>query len=142
MVKEISSPTIKKKIKKVAEKYNLKLVILYGSHARGAAKETSDIDIAVLGAVSLDFDAVLAITGEFSSIFESNAVDVKSLHNVNPFFRYQVTKDGTLLFGGERGFISFKAYAFRDYIDSRSLLRLKEKMVRERVRHFNANAHD
>ncbi len=142
MAKKIFSELIKKKIKKVAEKYRLKLVILYGSRARGTEKETSDIDIAVLGTNPLDFDAVLSIMGELSAVFKSDAIDVKSLHFTDPFFRYQVTKDGVLLFGRERDFVSFKAYAFRDYIDSQSLLKLKEKLVRERVRYLNENTHD
>lgn len=138
MVKKISLQSVSKEIKRVAQGYRLKLVILYGSHARGTAKETSDVDIAILGESPLDLDAVLDITNELSSIFESDDVDVKSLHHTNPFFRYQVTKDGVLLFGKEHDFISFKAYAFRDYVDSQSLLRLKEKLVRERVKNLNA----
>lgn len=87
VVKKISLQPIREKIKRVAQEYNLKLVILYGSHAKGAAKETSDIDIAVLGESHLDFDVVLDITNELSLIFESDNIDVKSLHHTNPFFR-------------------------------------------------------
>jgi hypothetical protein len=44
-------------------------------------------------------------------------------------FRYQVMKDGVLLHGKPKDFYSYKIYAFRDYIDSRDLLRLKRTLI-------------
>jgi predicted nucleotidyltransferase len=43
-------------IKKVREKYGDKIdrIILYGSYARGEAEEESDIDVLIIGDVSLD----------------------------------------------------------------------------------------
>lgn len=45
--------------KKVKARYSIKMVVLYGSHARGTANESSDIDIAVV---------VDKITGDYLKI--------------------------------------------------------------------------
>lgn len=120
-------------IAKIAEKYDLKLVVLYGSQATGKANENSDIDIAILGNRRIDFDRHIELINEFTGLFHTDEVDVKLLHSTNPLFRYQVMRDGILLFGKKHDFISFRAYAFRDYMDSRDLLRLKQIMIQSRV---------
>ena len=46
----------KEKIRKIAEKYHLKLVLLFGSFANGKHREDSDLDIAVLGSREVFFN--------------------------------------------------------------------------------------
>lgn len=128
--------TLKLKTEPIAKKYNLKLAILYGSYAKNFAKETSDIDIAVLGNKKISFEEEIELNGEFMSVaFELGIkdVDVKILHNTFPLFRYQVMKDGILLYGNNYDFNSFKAYAFRDYHDSQDLFRLKDLIISRRM---------
>lgn len=117
----------------IAPKYGLKMAILYGSQAAGTAREDSDIDIAVLGNRMLGLGDLIEIADEFGARLGVNMVDVKSLHRTDPLFRQQVAKKGILLFGEARDFISFKIYAFRDYVESASLFRLKEELVKKRL---------
>ncbi len=42
-------PIVIDEIQKLAEKYNISRVILFGSRARGDYRRTSDIDLAVIG---------------------------------------------------------------------------------------------
>lgn len=123
----------KKKIEEIAKKYQLKLVVLYGSQATGKARPNSDIDIAILGERRIDFDKHIELINEFTGLFQTDEVDVKLLHNTNPLFRYQVMRDGILLYGKSYDFASFQAYAFRDYMDSQSLLKLKEVIIKKRL---------
>lgn len=125
----------KPEIEKLAEKHELSLVVLYGSYAKNLAKKDSDVDIAVYRkGRTISFEELVDLNNEFADVFKSMEVDVKSLHNTNPLFRYQAMRDGILLCGNRRDFISFKAYAFRDYCDSRDLLRLKETIVKKRLK--------
>lgn len=124
---------IKPEMAKVAQKHNLALIILYGSQATGKAREESDVDIAVLGKRKIPSDALLNLDDEFARIFRARELDVKSLHNTNPFFRYQVMRDGVLLYGKSYDYNSYKAYAFRDYNDSKDLLKLKRIIVERRL---------
>jgi len=127
---------LKPKINNLAKKYNLSLVILYGSHARGKVHKESDIDIAVLGARPIPFEKLIDLNNEFAEIFKVKEIDVKSLHNTNFLFRYQVMYKGILLYGKSYNYNSFKSYAFRDYYDSQDLLRLKEVFIKKRLQNL------
>ena len=127
---------LKPKIAGIAEKKKLSLVILYGSQASGKARSDSDIDIAALGNRPLRFEDITDLINDFSEAFNSNEIDVKSLHFADPLFRFQVMRDGILLFGDRKKFISFKAYAFRDYCDSKDLFVLRDLLIKKRMRNF------
>jgi len=86
-----------------------------------------------LGKEPIKFDALVDLNNEFAEIFETKNIDVKSLHFTDPLFRYEVARKGILLYG-EAGFYNrFKAYAFRDYNDSRDLFQLKDVIIKKRL---------
>ena len=133
MEKQKIDKQLKPKISNIAGEYGLILVILYGSHATGKERKESDIDIAVLGKEPIKFDALIDLNNEFAEIFETKNIDVKSLHFTDPLFRYEAARKGILLYG-EAGFYNrFKAYAFRDYNDSRDLFQLKDVIIKKRL---------
>ncbi len=120
-------------INKIAKKYNLKLTVIYGSFAKDKNHPKSDLDIAVLGEEELNFEIVLELFSEFSRIFADIEVDVKSLHRVDAFFRYQVMQDSILIYGKPLEYHNFKAYAFRAYMDSKDLLCLEKIMSQKTI---------
>jgi uncharacterized protein len=128
---------LKSQIEKLAKKQNLSLVLLYGSQVRGKTSKDSDIDIAVLGINSISTEKLIVLHNEFAQIFEVKEIDVKSLHNIDALFRYQVMQNAVLLYGRIYDYNTFRAYAFRDYHDSKDLLRLKEILTKKRVQSFN-----
>ena len=128
---------LKPEIEKLAKEHNLLLVLLYGSQAKGKVSKDSDIDIAVLGAKPISTDDLIALSNEFAQIFDVYEIDVKSLHNTDTLFRYQVMSKSVLLYGRSYDYHSFKAYAFRSYHDSKDLFRLKEVLIRKRMQSFN-----
>ncbi|MFQ5963631.1 MAG: nucleotidyltransferase family protein [Candidatus Scalinduaceae bacterium] len=127
---------LKPEIGKLAKKHNLSLVLLYGSQARGKISKDSDIDIAVLGIRPISTEELIGLHNEFAQIFEVKEIDVKSLHSTDALFRYQVMRNAILLYGRSYDYNIFKAYAFRDYHDSKDLLRLKETLTKKRVQSF------
>ena len=77
------------------------------------------------GAVSDQLAEALgtAVTGE---------LDVKFLDSSDPLLRYFVVRDGCLLAGDPQAYQEFKAFAFRDYLDSWDLRRLERRMIRHK----------
>ena len=124
---------IAQKITEIGRKYKLKLVVIYGSYAKGENRKASDLDIAVLGEKELEFKTILDLYSEFSNIFRDKDVDVKSLHRVDPFFRYQVMRDSILIYGNPLEYHNFKAYVFRAYMDSKDLLRIEKMLSRKTI---------
>jgi predicted nucleotidyltransferase len=124
----------KKDISKVGRNYHLQFIILYGSFATNRTRKDSDMDIAVKGYKELAFQETLNIFDSLSNLFPGKNLDVKSLHKVDPLFRFQVMRDGILLYGDRTDYLDFKAYAYRDYRESKSLFHLQSQLVEKRLK--------
>lgn len=120
------------RIKKSARQYSLRLVVLYGSYGRNRQNENSDIDIAVLGEKVISFDTLSRLNNEFAQIFKVKNIDVKSLHDTNPLFRYEVMINGILIYDRKDIFPQFKAFAVRDYIGAQSLRDMEKSLIQKR----------
>jgi len=126
---------------KVARKYGLRFVILHGSYATGRPHKGSDLDIAVLGNKELDSRKYLNLHGEVADIFGDNPrreLDFKMLNRVDPFFRYQVARDGVLLYGDTTAYEEFKLFAYRAYDDAQPLLELERTLSKKYQKYLNA----
>ena len=122
----------KLKIKELAEKYSLSLVVLFGSQATGAVHTKSDVDIAALGANSLDR---FALANDLDKVFERNDVEVIDMNGASPTMMYVLVRDGKLLYENTIGaFMKWKFYAIREWINTAWLRKLSDKKLIEWAR--------
>ena len=125
------------KLKEIGRRHDLRFIILHGSYATETPREGSDLDIAVLGNEKIGFDKILELHGEFAGVFGDDPereLDFKTLHGVDPLFRYHVTRDGILLFGNKTDYEEYKAYAYKDYMDSFDLSDLEFALLQKSIR--------
>lgn len=81
-------------IRKLACKYNVNKVILFGSRARGDYRRTSDIDLAVEGG---DFERfVLDVDEETSTLLEFDIIDLK--RDIQQELQASIRKEGRILY--------------------------------------------
>ncbi len=74
--------SVEEVIKKVADlcrEFQAGEVILYGSRAKGTARERSDIDIAVTGVD--DFDRLVELTEEIPTLYSVDLVNIDTCKN-------------------------------------------------------------
>lgn len=105
----------KETIQSIGRSYDLRFIILHGSYAVGTPRQGSDIDIALVGNRRLSFETVLAIQGTLGDIFgdtRERELDVKTLRGADSLFRYEVVKNGALLYGDRTEYDEFRAYPF------------------------------
>ncbi len=108
-------------LKPIAERYGLKLIVLFGSWVRGTTHPESDVDVAVLPTKPLGPEERLQLWGELVQAFQAE-VDLTSLDHAGPLLLYHVARDGRLLYEGERwAWEKLKSYGYRNYCDSRKL---------------------
>ena len=127
------SKTEKDRLSKIGKKFNLRFVVLHGSYAKGTPQKGSDLDIALVRDRRIDFDEFLGIQADLACGLGDNRereLDLKTLYDIDPLFRYLVTRDGVLLYGNTTDYDEFRAYAFRDYMDSAELRKLELHMVK------------
>lgn len=88
-------------IRTVVERYPVRLAVLYGSHARGAATAASDVDIAVAFDADLSPEERLRrrieLTADLASALGIDDVDVADLDSINPAVGQSVLGDGIVL---------------------------------------------
>ena len=64
----LSFEEITKKVEPIAKKYNLKEVYLFGSYARGEAKEESDVDLTFSSEENLSYFRIFEIEAELEEL--------------------------------------------------------------------------
>ena len=108
----------KEKIARIAKKYNLVFVILFGSKARKEKPNIeTDLDIAVLAKKETDYKLFGNLYSEFSDVFRGENVDVRFLNNSDLLFRHSVVRDGVLLYGDENKYLAYRLLTLKRYSD-------------------------
>jgi len=111
------------KLKKIARRYDLDLIILFGSHAKGRARQGSVVDVAVHSRTRRwgNADWEMDLVGDLAAALKSGGeIDVAFLNGADPILMFEVASDGVPLFEAEpTTFIQFVSYAARVYDDNR-----------------------
>lgn len=116
----------------------VRLLVLFGSVARGDAGPRSDVDLGVLldpysAALRFKVDAVLGRAA-------GREVDTVLLDDAPPLLRFEIAKEGVLLFEREEGlWTRFKAKAMIDWWDWAPTFRMMSDALIRRLREKIAN---
>ncbi len=81
-------------LRRSAQDAGLKLVVLFGSRARGSARPQSDWDLCFISGASGDPDAFLA---EATRILQTDQVDLADLGRASALLRYRAAAEGKLV---------------------------------------------
>lgn len=130
------TPSQKKQLENIGRRHNLRFLILHGSCATNTPRAGSDVDLAYVASGPERGDEYLQLFGELAKVFGNaphRELDVKSLHHADPLFRYQVVRDGVLLYGNLTDYEEFKLFAYRDYGDSYDLRRLQDRLLEKSI---------
>lgn len=123
----------KQLLSQVGNQHKLDLVILYGSTARqDSLSSHPDVDLALYRQGGVPSDEYLQLMAQIQAIFQGQEVDVKTLHDVTPLFRFEVMRHGQLLYGDSTLFQEFYLYSYRAYQDSQSLYQALDTLQQKR----------
>lgn len=121
----------------------LRMVVLFGSHAVGlpAPGPDSDVDLALSFHPGGQRRRFWDYCEELSAVFPGASLDIVFLADADPLFRWEIMRQGRLLWGDPLEHLEYRAFAFRDFVDSadlraleRRLFERKMALVRERLR--------
>lgn len=124
----------KNKINQIAEKFDLELLVLFGSQVDKDVSKLpdSDVDIAYQSSRKLTGKEMINLNCELMDVFKNDRVDMVNLKSANPLLMHQISKKCKLIYGKKLDFLNFKALAFRLYIDHLDLFDLESKLIRRR----------
>ena len=121
-------------IERVAQKYLLELVLLFGSRVQRKIHRESDFDIAYLSKKLLDLEKEAKLIIELSPIFKSENIDLVNLKKAPPLLFYAITKNCKVLY--EKTpllFANLRAYSFKKYIETKPFYEEKFKRLKEKI---------
>ena len=113
------------KLKAIVEKYQITLVLLFGSHAKGDNRPDSDVDLGILFAHEPPkLDALIA---ELISLFQDKTLDVVVLNHSDPLLRFEIISNYKILYQQDKdSFINFYLNTLKQYNDIQKLLKLEQ----------------
>jgi len=123
----------KDKIKLIAEKYGLKLVVLFGSTAKGNTHQKSDLDLAFYPIKKVNEQKVYE---EFVHLFRRADLDLVNLRDThNHLLRYQILSQGIVLYEQKLGLKSRMEWqSYFDYVDFKKYYLSLGEMLDERLK--------
>jgi len=119
-------------IDKIAQKYSLELLLLFGSQIFGKTNKESDFDIAYSSKKELTGKKEIELNCDLMDVFKSDKIDLTNIKNANPFLNYEIAKKCQMIFGDEKNFSEFKITAFKKYVDHLPLLDLRDLLIKKR----------
>jgi len=117
---------LEEKIKKMLEKEkNILFAYIFGSYARGEARENSDIDVAIyVKKVPKD---IFKYENKIASKIEKEIkkqVEVRILNKLPFLLQSRITKEGKLIFSkNEKERIKFETFVLSNYLDFSYLMK-------------------
>lgn len=125
----------------VCREFDLELVVLYGSRARGYARPDSDSDVGVVRRAGLvPAEQILDLAAKLADATGLPNIDVVDLRRAPPLLKHSAGTHGRALYEDEPGrFNLFKVYAWKLWLDDQQTLRkLDAVYVREGLERLKA----
>jgi predicted nucleotidyltransferase len=131
----------KQDFKRIAKRFNLRLILAFGSAISARVHPQSDIDIAVLAKKSdLSIKDYSDILFELQKLFPEKEVDLALINQADPLFLKKIVERCEILYGKRRDLTQLKMYAFKRYVDHRKFFEMEEKFAQRFITRYAGEA--
>lgn len=124
---------LKDRVAKLAEKYGLRLVFLFGSQVTGRTHKESDFDFGYISSreLSITDEGYLIIDlMPVAKVRDERLINLVNFKKASPLLLYSALNNAQLLFEDKPGFFSnIQAYAFKLFVETQPLYRLKAERL-------------
>lgn len=126
------TPAQKQKIRELAQKYQLKLVLIFGSQITARLTRESDIDIAVLAEKTFDLQDEINLNYELTRIFQNEHLDLTDLKKAPPLLMKEIIDHCQILYQKESTtFDNFYVYALQRYQEAKPLYQIHQQAIQD-----------
>ena len=122
----------KTSLRKLAKKYKIKLILLFGSQVTKKTHEMSDLDIGVLfEQANFGFRKFGHLLSDLQEIFPEREIDLAIINHADPLFLKKILETAKILYGKKADLAKLKLYSFHRYLDYQKYFDLEEKFCRQ-----------
>ncbi|MDP3990904.1 MAG: nucleotidyltransferase domain-containing protein [Candidatus Nealsonbacteria bacterium] len=120
-------------IGKIAKKYSLELILLFGSQVESKTHPNSDLDIAILPKTNRDYnwDRYSSLISDFSKAFSVKKIDLVFINEANPLLLKKICDNTLLVFGNQKTFTELRLKAFKYFQDYLPYFKLEEAAIHQ-----------
>jgi len=127
---------IKLDAEKIAEKYDLDLLLLFGSRAKGNVHKFSDYDFGYVARNDFDYIKIGELGMDLEKSTHSRFVEIVDLKKAGPFLLKEIVKNNVVIFAKEYAYEVFFSYAVRNYLESNRLFELQKTLYSQTVNKY------
>lgn len=120
-------------INNLAKRYNLSMIVVFGSKATDNESANSDLDIAIFSKEEINFDKHVHLINDFKEIFPLEEIDLSIMKGAEPLHAYQIAETGILLYGEDEDFLKYRIKARNKLIDAKSLFKLQQELLKKKI---------
>lgn len=122
-------------LNQVAKQFQLSLLYVFGSCARGDMYADSDIDIAYAADKSLSAPQLMLLQQKLQTTLSVNqcSIDLVNIASAPPLLRRLIIEEGQLLYGSAEADDQFYRHTIKSYIDSAPLMLATQRYVHEQL---------
>ena len=124
------------KLQQIVEKYQLKLLLYYGSYARKQDYNParSDIDIAFMSEQQLNSQQLFDLMSDLILLHRTSKIDLINLQTASGLLKEAVANDGQVLYEKEAGFFqSLCPYLYKCYYETRKFRQAKHALFEKKL---------
>ncbi|OGI16654.1 MAG: hypothetical protein A3J63_02165 [Candidatus Moranbacteria bacterium RIFCSPHIGHO2_02_FULL_40_12b] len=125
-----------KKIEEIAKKYNLKLLLLFGSQVFGKTHKMSDYDFGFISERKLGYPERSNLAHDFSLFVKSPNVEEIDLTEASPFLLKEIVKNNKVLFETNGAFADFFSRAVRKYFEAKPFFRVQNEIYAKKISQY------
>ncbi|HOJ11695.1 MAG TPA: nucleotidyltransferase domain-containing protein [Clostridiales bacterium] len=121
-------------INDIIAKYNLRLLLIFGSYNTDRFTENSDIDLAYLSDRNLNIEEEMELLMDMVVHFMRDGIDLVNLNKADPLLSFQIACNSKVLYEENNSYILFKMKASARYADTKHLRVLRRKFLQEQLK--------
>ena len=133
----INIDAIKTRIETLAEKYDLSLLLLFGSQATGKTHKESDVDVAYLSSEKIAFEEEVNIDTDLIEIFKNNEVQLVNIKKASPLLLKKIVEGCIILYEKDRSiFTDLILHSKRMYEEAGPLFDLRRHYLDYKINSY------
>ena len=122
------------KLKGLADKYHLELILVFGSQAQGSVHPESDVDIAVYGKHVLSEKEKINLTYELGNILQTEKIDLVDIKTASPLLKKKIFENYTVLHQKDPFLLyQLELASLYEYKESEVLYEIRRERLQESI---------
>jgi predicted nucleotidyltransferase len=118
-------------LNKIVEKYNIQLLLTFGSFNTDRFTRQSDIDVGFLSKRDLSIDEESALLGDLIMYFKRDKIDLVNLLKTVPLLLYEIACNSRVLYEEDNSYLRIKLKASSRYADTKFLRDLRREYIEQ-----------